>query len=373
MSSKNLKRRVQTAPPDGRESKRRKKKKRLVDLSRIPPRMVYAFGITAAIVIVVIMSFTLFFNVRQADIKGCELYSYDQVLVMSGVSNSTNLLRMNTDIVEKRLVEGLPYIEEAKVSKHFPDSIDITLTEAEQKACLDDDGRYMIVSTKGIVLETERKSAVAGLPVIKGFEPEDNITPGTELRSKDNLKAKIIKTLLGSLDELEMTKVSEIDITDRTNIILRYDNRIDIYIGSSYDMEYKLEEIKAVIDKGINDSFKGMLRYNGTDSGISAIPESSANARAEAKAKKNAKKTEKQQKKTEQTAETPPEQTEGTPEQGQEGYTDDAAYQEGQDNEDYQDYSDNAEPAAVTEAPAVTAAPIETEPPPPETTTWAGW
>ncbi|MBQ6675353.1 MAG: FtsQ-type POTRA domain-containing protein [Ruminococcus sp.] len=346
MSSKNKKQRP-GEPITLRKRKKHTKKRRRITLDMIPPRIIMVFGVTAAVVIVVIMSFTLFFNVKQADIKGCELYTYDQVLVMSGVSNKTNLLRMDTDVIEQRLVKGLPYIEGAKVTKRFPDSIDIELTEATQRASLDNDGRYTIVSSQGVVLETDRKAPISGLPVIKGFEEESDTTPGDEIKSKDNLKAKIVKTLLSSIDKLGLTKVGEIDITDRTNIVLRYDDRIDIYIGSSYDMEYKLEQIKYVIDRGVNSSFRGVLRCYGTDVGISARPESAVKSREEAKAAKQKTETKKQ--------EEPAPDTEQAQQQAEN--TDPEA----------------AEPAAVTDPPAVTTAPPETEPPPPETTTWAGW
>lgn len=347
---KNRRREADVIASRGGKKLHKKRKRLRLD---VPPRVVYAFGITAAVVVVVILSFTMFFNVRQADIKGCELYTYDQVLIMSGISNNTNLLRMNTDTIEKRLVEGLPYIQEAKVTKRFPDSIDIVLTEAAQKANLDNDGRYMVISAEGIVLETDRKSAVSGLPIIYGFEPEDDTAPGTEMVSKDNLKAKIVKTLLSSIDKLGLDKVSEIDITDRTDIILKYDGRLDIYIGSSYDMEYKLEQIKAVIDKGLTDSFKGVLRYNGTDSGISAIPESSAKTRADVKAARDeAKKKKAEAEQAAQQSEAQGEQQTETPEG---------------------DEQEPSVPAATTEAPVVTTAPPETEPLPPSTTTWAGW
>ena len=322
------------------------KKRKRIKLN-IPPRVVYAFGITAALVIVVIMSFTLFFNVKQADIQGCELYTYDQVLVMSGVNKNTNLLRMNTDAIEQRLVKGLPYIEEAKVTKKFPDSIDIELVEAKQKANLDDDGRYIVVSSQGIVLETDRKDPVAGLPVIKGFEPESGIKPGDEMKSKDNLKAKIVKTLLDTIDKLKFDKISDIDLTDRTNIVLRYDNRLDIYIGSSYDMEYKLEDMKLVIDRGLISSFRGMLRYTGADSGIMARSEDAVNSRDEARKKrKDNEKADESKQTGDDTAQ------QGDEPQGGDGQGDDAPVQ--------------------TEPP-VTTAPPETTPPPPETTTWAGW
>lgn len=38
-------------------------------------------------------------------------------------------------------------------------------------------------------------------------------------------------------------------------------------------MDYKLKYIKAVIDEKLSDNFKGTLRYNGVNSGISAIPD----------------------------------------------------------------------------------------------------
>ncbi len=359
MSSKNKKQRP-GEPVTLRKRKKHTKKRRRITLDMIPPRIIMVFGVTAAVVIVVIMSFTLFFNVKQADIKGCELYTYDQVLVMSGVSNKTNLLRMDTDVIEQRLVKGLPYIEGAKVTKRFPDSIDIEITEATQRASLDNDGRYTIVSSQGVVLETDRKAPISGLPVIKGFEEESDTTPGAEIKSKDNLKAKIVKTLLSSIDKLGLTKVGEIDITDRTNIVLRYDDRIDIYIGSSYDMEYKLEQIKYVIDRGVNSSFRGVLRYYGTDVGISARPESAVKSREEAKAAKQKTETKKQ--------EEPAPDTEQAQQQGENT-------EPGYDPEGYEPEYDPeaAEPAAVTDPPAVTTAPPETEPPPPETTTWAGW
>ena len=43
-------------------------------------------------------------------------------------------------------------------------------------------------------------------------------------------------------------------------------------MGSSADMNYKLNYFKAIIDKCLTKDYEGTLIYNGTDSGISAIP-----------------------------------------------------------------------------------------------------
>ena len=74
------------------------------------------------------------------------------------------------------------------------------------------------------------------------------------------------------MNSLGMKNIKKIDITDRTDIKLNYDNRIEIQLGSSVDLDIKLTYIKTVLDKGLPESYEGTLRYNGIDSGISAIP-----------------------------------------------------------------------------------------------------
>ena len=86
------------------------------------------------------------------------------------------------------------------------------------------------------------------------------------------MKTKIFNDLIKQADELGLKKITSIDLSDRTDIILNYNGKkIKIYIGSSVDMDYKLKYIKAVIDEKLSDNFKGTLRYNGVNSGISAI------------------------------------------------------------------------------------------------------
>ena len=94
---------------------------------------------------------------------------------------------------------------------------------------------------------------------------------GTPAVSADEQKDEILAELFKQLSELEFKKIVKIDITDRTDIKLIYDNRIQIELGSSVDLDIKLLWIKSVIDKELPDGYEGTLRYNGIDSGISAI------------------------------------------------------------------------------------------------------
>ena len=212
-------------------------------------------------------------NVSEIKIEGVTLFVQDQILGVGGVSTGQNLVRTNTDIVEKRLKDTLVYLDDVKVTKKFPSTLVITCTEAEKAADIEYKNSYYVLSTSGKILETKNPAPTGDIPVIKGFELK-SLSQGDKLASEDSFKADILKELLNDLHDLKFKNIDSIDLTTRSDIKLMYDGRLEIKLGSSVDMEYKLTYLKAVIDKSITDDYEGTLIYNGADSGISAIPKS---------------------------------------------------------------------------------------------------
>lgn len=215
----------------------------------------------------------LFFNVSEIKIEGVTLYEQDQILGVGGVSTGQNLVRTNTDIVEKRLKDTLVYLDDVKVTKKFPSTLVITCTEAEKAADIEYKNSYYVLSASGKILETKNPAPTGDIPVVKGFELK-SLSQGDKLASEDSFKADILEELLDDLHDLKFKNIDSIDLTTRSDIKLMYDGRLEIKLGSSVDMEYKLTYLKAVIDKSITDDYEGTLIYNGADSGISAIPKS---------------------------------------------------------------------------------------------------
>ncbi len=256
-------------------------------------RGVYAIAVVFASVIILILCMTIFFNFEAKDVKinGVTLYTKEQILVVGGVSGKNNLVRIDTDLIEERLKKHLVYIDDVQVKKKYPSGIEINVQEAKKAADIEFNGKYYVLSKSGKMLECANSGRSKGIPLVKGMKLK-SVNPGDKLKSEDALKTKILNNLVEQADNLKFGKITEIDLTDRTNITLNYDNRISIYIGSSVDMDYKLKFIKAVIDGHLTDNFKGTLRYNGVNSGISAIPESDKTA--DKKTQKNTKNNEQQ-------------------------------------------------------------------------------
>ena len=216
---------------------------------------------------------TVFFKVKTVEVNGVTLYREDQIVGVGGIISNENLVRTDTKLIEKRLKDNLVFIETAEVEKKYPSTIIINVTEAVKAAdMLLDNGKYCTVSETGRVLELANASQTGGIPVIKGFELA-NEKAGGELESKDKNKLRIYKDMMKIISAISFEHIGQIDLSDRSGITMLYDDRITLELGSSVDLDYKLNYFKAVIDNKLTGGFRGRLVYNGADSGISAIPE----------------------------------------------------------------------------------------------------
>lgn len=237
-----------------------------------------ALTVAAFTVIGLIVCLCFLFDLKDVTVNGVTLYTNEQILAVGGVQTGSNLIRTNTDVIEKRLLDTLPYVEEVSVKKDYPNSLRITVKEAEKCAEIENSGRYCVISKKGVLLEVDNTVRDTSLPLVTGFdikEPKIN----TPVVSNDAGKAKVLLQLIEDIEKCGLRKINEINISERTDLFLKYDGRIDIQLGSSLDMEYKLDSIKAVIDNKLIDDYEGLLRYNGANSGISAIPKAALTTR----------------------------------------------------------------------------------------------
>ena len=232
-------------------------------------RNLYIGSIFIVLAIILIACLVFFFNIETIQIEGVTLYGDEQIQIVGGVQSGQNLIRLDTDVVEERLKNNLVYIEDVKVQQKLPSTLVITCTEAEKAVDIEDNGSYYVVSSSGRVLEQCAKPT-GRIPVIKGFELKSK-TPGEELASKDSLKTDILSQLLAGIQDNHYKRITNIDMSDRSDIKILYDERIEIRLGSSVDIESKLTQIKAVIDRQRED-YEGTVIYNSIESGISAIP-----------------------------------------------------------------------------------------------------
>lgn len=252
-------------------------------------RALYAGAAVIAAVVILVLCMTVFFNISEVEVRGVTLYTDDQIINAGGIYEDMNLVRTDVFRAEKRLTDNLVYIDEVKVSKEYPSTVVIDCVEAEKAADIQFEGGYYVLSTSGRILEADNSAPTGGIPVITGFKfytAQDRIdngeeltdeeifayrAPGAKLQSEDGYSDKIIMDLLTELRKQKYENVKTIDITSRADIIMNIDDRLDVKLGSSADIGYKLSYFTEVMNR-LADGYEGTLIYNGSENGVSAIP-----------------------------------------------------------------------------------------------------
>lgn len=195
----------------------------------------------------VALSMTLFFNINTVVVQGDSGYTDEQIVEVSGIHTGDNLVRLDTFAVRERLLTGLLNVEDASIHKAYPSSVEITLRPCVPSANIAYDGGTLLVSAKGKILDTNAKVTDALLQIY-GFEPATP-TLGTYLKSIDETKDKIFTTICAEISAKGYEKIISVDMTDKYNIMVNFENRIYFYLGNSNEISYKLELATAAMSE----------------------------------------------------------------------------------------------------------------------------
>lgn len=237
-------------------SARKKRRKRNLTLH-------YILVLILVIAVGTVLSLTVLFNITAVEVSGDVPYEAQMIIDCSNIRNGDNLLRTKTKKAEDKILQQLVYIDTVHIKKILPSKILIQVTRSEPFANLEYDGKFLLISKKGKILESRREPE-EGLFMIKGYEPV-SVSVGSVLTSEDKAKDKLLDTIYTELENIKIDKNMEIDITDRYNIKLLYDGRINIELGSQNDIEYKIRYAKTVIDTKIPEKKMGTLFMLGED------------------------------------------------------------------------------------------------------------
>lgn len=191
------------------------------------------------------LSHTLFFNVTTVKVIGETGYEDTQIVAVSGIRNGDNLMRLDTLAVREKLLAGLLNVEDAAIHKSYPSTVEITVAPCIPSANIACTGGYLLISGKGKILDLKTE-ADPNLLTVYGFEPAD-LTIGTYLSSADEQKGKIYETLFETIQDKQYKTIVSVNMTDKYDIHVNYENRIDFALGNSNEIVYKLELAAAAI------------------------------------------------------------------------------------------------------------------------------
>jgi cell division protein FtsQ len=209
-------------------------------------------------------------------VKTIDGLSRNTVLNRAGITSRSSYMSVNAKETEA-LLSHLPLVESARVVKHFPDSIEITLkgrtATAVSLAEIDGVTVPVFFDKNGVIFKigaTGEEAIPDTIPLISGFIFE-NIRPGTRLPAFLTPLLADIETLKEKTPEL-LSVISEIHVKRKVYegfemVLYPAYNPVKIRLGSDLNEEilrYMLLILDVLQEKGVEPDADGIDFRTGT-------------------------------------------------------------------------------------------------------------
>ena len=259
-------RRRPPGPPGGsgrRPPRREPPRKGRKPLGKTARRVTLLLAVLTMAAVTALLCVFLLFKVADIQVTGDPVYSQEEVLALCDYAIGDNLLFAPTQSQEERLESQLPYVEDAQVIKHFPNTLEIRITAAQTAASVSSGGGWLYVSSQGKILELAAEPAAATMQVT-GFVSTAT-QPGQYLQAEDATALSALQEILTALTDREMiTQCTRLDLTDLYDIRLWYQDRVECKLGSTAGLTYKLDFaydalINPTTENRIGDKETGVL------------------------------------------------------------------------------------------------------------------
>lgn len=220
--------------------------------------IIMSASILAVVIIIgIVLSLTVLFLCESIDVEGVTKYAPEQIVQVSGLSTGENLFLSDKRTAQNHIIASFPYVEEVDIAIKIPNTLQINIKEAAPAYLIQNGKKYIVVSDKGRILD-HADQVTLDVPLIIGCKLNSNKI-GDYIEIKDQMVMPIINEIASTLQELEVTGIKQIDISDMANIKLNYEDRIKVIVGVPEDIKDKLIMAMNVITKELLVTEKGDL------------------------------------------------------------------------------------------------------------------
>lgn len=179
------------------------------------------------------------FGVREITVTGDTRYRHEAIIHYSGLTVGQSIWSVNRVTAAEKVVAAFPYIQEATVTKTSFNTYEIHVKETDAIGVMYGFGQWLAVGSNGCLLET---SAVESdrppyALYLKGAEPLSGVVGETAL---DERSLAIVNELLAAFDEHGLYGVNEIDLSNKSDLRLNWNNRITIKLGNDSNLTHEI-------------------------------------------------------------------------------------------------------------------------------------
>ncbi len=241
-------------------------------------KAIFCTYMTLVIIVTIIVCLNTFFHIEIINIAGLISYSENDIIQKMEVSIGDNIFMVNDKELNEMVVKEFPYIDNMNVVRLYPSTIEFVVSEIEAAYVVVADAfNYTLLSEDLKILEHKQGRSIEKLPLVIGLDLT-RVPVGENLRDiYDNIKydqdidfdekewyrqavagMTSVETLHGATKNLDFSNISYYDVSDPLSVVVLYDDRVLIDLGSQLELAYKLKFAQTVIVE-MGNQFTGVV------------------------------------------------------------------------------------------------------------------
>lgn len=209
------------------------------------------------------------FHIAHIEISGSTVYEDDYLIRRMGIRHGDSIFFQSGRALE-RAVEGLPHIRSVRVTRQYPRTLYVNVSERIPRANVLDEqlNVFLLIDESGYVMET-RSVAAPGLPVISGLRISGYLV-GEMLPAHDPAALTALARISSVFIKNQITDIGRIDLSDPDDIRL-FINNVTVHIGCARDADLLINWALACL-AGMDVGVRGTLFAYDIDNTFFAFP-----------------------------------------------------------------------------------------------------
>lgn len=198
----------------------------------------------------VVLALTLFFNINKIVVSGDKVYSDKEIIDASGVNMGDNLIFLSKTAINEEISSELAYVGTAKIKRRLPSTLEIVIVKTDAYMAIASDGYYILLDRNTKVLEKDLETVGENI-VLANLGEIESVKVGEVISLKEEKVFTKLNDVLSECENVGITEITSIDLSDIYNIKLVYQGRITLELGETdkNNLSSKLALGKAAIEK----------------------------------------------------------------------------------------------------------------------------
>ena len=245
------------------------------------------FLAVVVIVAAMVAALIIFFKIRTVTVVGESRYSSGALVAASQIKDGENMFLFNKFAAQSRIFAGHPYLDEVRIRRKLPDTVEIHITECQPVAVLhaaivlseDEEGEsqalargYFLMDLGGKLLEQLNTPEGQSLPVVEGTSLLRPEVGKYAVFAEEQMQKPLFLVLNTLKDHDILPDIESIDLTETYNISFKYLGRLKVVLGTTEQLDYKLRCVDSVVTDYISDRDTGTLDVSSPDTAAHFIP-----------------------------------------------------------------------------------------------------